>query len=99
MLPTDTRGPVRHEEGDGLSEEETIDLEDVTRLDMLLPLEADGMGASIGELVLARAVEERTVDTTLVGGVEVDDLIACIGQLGLLQQILEDASILDLTDP
>ena len=76
---------MRHEEGDGLAEGETIDLEDVTGLDVLLPLEVDGMGASIGELVVARAVEERTVDTTLVGRIEVDDLLACIGQLRLLQ--------------
>ncbi len=77
---------MRDEEGDGFAEEETIDLEDVTCLDVLLALEADGMGASIGELVVARAVEERTVDTSLVRRIEVDDLIACIGQLGLLLQ-------------
>ena len=90
---------MSHEERYGFAEQEAIDLEDITRLDMLLPPEDNGVWVRSGELIVAGAIEERTVDTALVGRVEVDDLVARVRQLGFLQEILEYASILDLTDP
>ena len=90
---------MSHEERYGFAEQETIDLEDVTRLDMLFPLEDDGVWVRGGKLIVAGAIEECAVDTALVGRVEVDDLVARVRQLGFLQKIFEHASILDLTDP
>ena len=90
---------MSHEERYGFAEQEAIDLEDITRLDMLLPLEDDGVWVCSGELIVARAIEERAVDTALVGRVEVHDLVARVRQLGFLQEVFEYASILDLTDP
>ena len=90
---------MSHEERYGFAEQEAIDLEDVTRLDMLLPLEDDGVWVCSGELIVAGTIEERAVDTALVGRVEVHDLVARVRQLGLLQEVFEYASILDLTDP
>ena len=87
------------EERYGFAEQEAIDLEDITRLDVLLPLEDDGVWVRGGELIVAGAIEERTVNTALVGRVEVHDLVARVRQLGLLQEVFEHASILDLTDP
>ena len=99
LLPTDARRPVSHEERYGFAEQEAIDLEDITRLDMLFPLEDDRMWVCSGELIVAGTIEERAVDTALVGRVEVDDLVARVRQLGLLQEVFKYASILDLTDP
>jgi len=99
LLATDARRPVSDEERYGFAEQEAIDLEDVTRLDMLLPLEDDGVWVCGSELIVAGAIEERAVDTALVGRVEVDDLVARVRQLGFLQEVFEYASILDLTDP
>ena len=87
------------EERYGFAEQEAIDLEDITRLDVLLPLEDDGVWVRGGELIVAGAIEERAVDTALVRRVEVDDLVARVRQLGFLQEVFEYASILDLTDP
>ena len=87
------------EERYGFAEQEAIDLEDITRLDMLLSLEDDGMRVCSGELIVAGAIEERAVDTALVGRVEVHDLVARVRQLGFLQKIFKHASILDLADP
>ena len=66
---------------------------------MLLPLEDDGVWVCSGKLIVAGAIEERAVDTALIGRVEVHDLVARVRQLGLLQEVFEHASILDLTDP
>ena len=99
LLATDARRPVSHEERYGFAEQKAIDLEDVTRLDMLLPLEDDGVWACGSELIVAGAIEERAVDTALVGRVEVHDLVARVRQLRLLQEVFEYASILDLTYP
>ena len=52
-----------------------------------------------GELIVSGTIEERAVDTALVGRVEVHDLVARVRQLGFLQEVFEHASILDLTDP
>ena len=90
---------MSHEERYGFAEQEAIDLKDVTRLDMLFSLEDDGVWVCCGELIVAGAIEERTVNTALVGRVEVDDLVARVRQLGFLQEVFEYASILDLTDP
>ena len=99
LLATDARRPVSDEERYGFAEQEAINLEDVTRLDMLLTLENDGVWVCGGELIVAGTIEERAVDTALVGRVEVDDLVARVRQLGFLQEVFEYASILDLTDP
>ena len=99
LLATDARRPVSHEERYGFAKQEAIDLEDVTRLDMLLPLEDDRMWVCSGELIVAGTIEERAVDTALIGRVEVYDLVARVRQLGFLQEAFEHASILDLTDP
>ena len=90
---------MSHEERYGFAKQEAIDLEDITRLDILLPLEDDGVWVCSGELIVAGAIEERAVDTALVGRVEVYDLVARVRQLGFLQEVFEHASILDLTDP
>ena len=99
LFATDARRPVSDEERYGFAEQEAIDLEDITRLDVLLPLEDDGVWVRGGELIVAGAIEERAVDTALVRRVEVDDLVARVRQLGFLQEVFEYASILDLTDP
>ena len=98
LLATDARRPVSYKERYRFAEQEAIDLEDVTRLDMLFPLEDDGVWVRSSELIVAGAIEERAVDTALVGRVEVHDLVPRVRQLGFLQKIFEYASILDLTD-
>ena len=90
---------MSHEERYGFAKQEAIDLEDVTRLDMLLPLEDNGVWVCSGELIVAGTIEECAVDTALVGRVKVHDLVAGVRQLGFLQEVFEYASILDLTDP
>ena len=90
---------MSHEERYGFAKQEAIDLEDVTRLDMLLPLEDNGVWVCSGELIVAGTIEECAVDPALVGRVKVHDLVAGVRQLGFLQEVFEYASILDLTDP
>jgi len=47
LFATDTRGPVRDEEGDRLTKKQAIDLKDITCLDVLFALEMYGVRTGI----------------------------------------------------